>query len=95
VSERWIGRPVVESDDMPTTQTTTALDNEIILGDFSNYVVVDKPGGMSVYFIPPGVLSNTSNNRPDGRVGWLAYWRTGADAANISAFRLLQDKTSA
>lgn len=95
VSERWIGRPVVESDDMPTTQTTTALDNEIILGDFSNYVVVDKPGGMSVYFIPPGVLSNTSNNRPDGRVGWLAYWRTGADASNISAFRLLQDKTSA
>lgn len=93
VSERWLGRPVVESDDMPTTQTTTALDNEIIYGDFSQYLIVDKPGSMSVEFIPH--LFNTSNNLPDGRRGWYAYWRTGADATYIGAFRILQDKTSA
>jgi len=93
VSDRILGRPQVESDDMPTTQTTTALDNEIVFGDFSNYVIVDKPGGMSVEFIPH--LFNTTTNLPDGRRGWYAYWRSGADATNISAFRLLQDKTSA
>jgi HK97 family phage major capsid protein len=93
VAGRILGRPLVESDDMPTTQTTTALDNEIIYGDFSNYLIVDKPGSMSVEFIPH--LFNTSNNLPDGRRGWYAYWRTGADSTNISAFRILQDKTSA
>lgn len=93
VSERWLGRPVVESDDMPTTQTTTANDNEIVFGDFSNFVIVDKPGSMSVEFIPH--LFNTSNNLPDGRRGWYAYWRTGSDSVNDLGFRLLQDKTSA
>lgn len=93
VSDRILGRPQVESDDMPTTQTTTALDNEIVFGDFSNYLIVDKPGSMSVEFVPH--LFNTTTNLPDGRRGWFAYWRTGADAINLSAFRLLQDKTSA
>lgn len=93
VSERWLGRPVAESDDAPSTTTTTALDNEIILGDFSNYVIVDKPGSMSVEFVPH--LFNTTTNLPDGRRGWYAYWRTGADSVNDVAFRLLQDKTSA
>lgn len=93
VTDRILGRPLVESDDMPTTQTTTALDNELIYGDFSNYLIVDKPGGASVEFIPH--LFNTANNLPDGRRAWFMYWRTGADSTNISAFRLLQDKTSA
>jgi len=93
VAERWIGRPVVESDDAPTTQTTTANDNEIVFGDFQNFLIVDKPGSMSVEFIPH--LFNTANNLPDGRRGWFAYWRTGSDSINDVAFRLLQDKTSA
>jgi HK97 family phage major capsid protein len=93
VTDRWLGRPLVESDDAPTTQTTTALDNEILFGDFSNYVIVDKPGGMSVEYIPQ--LFNTANNLPDGRRGYFAYWRTGADASNLAAFRMLVDKTSA
>jgi HK97 family phage major capsid protein len=93
VTDRILGRPVVESDDAPTTQTTTALDSEIVFGDFSNYLVVDRPGGMSVDFIPH--LFNTSNNLPDGRRAWYAYWHNGADAINLSAFRLLVDKTSA
>jgi HK97 family phage major capsid protein len=88
-----LGRPLVESDDAPTTQTTTALDNEIVFGDFSSYVIVDKPGSMSVEFIPH--LFNTTTNLPDGRRGWFAHWRTGADSVNDVAFRLLQDKTSA
>lgn len=92
-ASQLLGRPVLESDDAPTTQTTTVRDNEIILGDFSNYVIVDKPGSMSVDFIPH--MFNTSNNLPDGRRAWFAYWRTGADSVNDVSFRLLQDKTSA
>ncbi len=87
------GRPVVESDDAPSTATTTVKDNRIVFGDFSNYVIVDKPGSFSLTYIP--VMFNTSNNLPDGRVGWYANWRTGADSVNDVAFRLLQDKTSA
>lgn len=86
-------KPVVESDDAPSTVTTTARDNEIVFGDFSNYVIVDKPGSFAVEFIPH--LFNTSNNLPDGRRGWYASWRTGADSVVDTAFRVLQDKTSA
>lgn len=93
VSDRILGRPQVESDDMPTTQTTTANDNEIVFGDFSNFVIVDKPGSMSVEFIPH--LFHTGNNLPKGVRGWYAHWRNGSDSVNDLAFRLLQDKTSA
>lgn len=88
-----LNRPVVESDDAPTTQTTTVKDNEIILGDFSNYVIVDKPGSTSIEFIPH--LFNTTTNLPDGRRAWYMHFRSGADSVNDVAFRLLQDKTSA
>jgi predicted phage gp36 major capsid-like protein len=54
---------------------------------------VDKPGSTSIEYIPH--LFNTANNLPDGRRGWYMYWRTGADSINDTAFRLLQDKTSA
>jgi len=90
---RILGLDVVESDDAPTTQTTTALDHEVLLGDFSQFVIVDRPGGMSVEYIPH--LFNTANNLPDGRRAWYATWRNGADVTNVDAFRLLVDKTSA
>lgn len=90
---RILGRPVVESDDAPITQTTTALDQEVLLGDFQQYVIVDRPGGMSVEYIPH--LFATANNLPDGRRAWYATWRNGADVTNVDAFRLLVDKTTA
>lgn len=91
--EAILKRPVVESDDAPTTQTTTALDDEVLLGDFSQFIVVDRPGGMSVEYIPH--LFNTANNLPDGRRAWYATWRNGSGCVNTDAFRLLVDKTSA
>ena len=88
-----LGKRVVESDDAPSTATTTVKDNEIIFGDFSNFVIVDKPGSFAVEYIPH--LFNTSNNLPDGRRAWYASWRTGSDSVVDTSFRLLQDKTSA
>jgi HK97 family phage major capsid protein len=91
--ERIIGRPVVESDDAPEVQTTTALDNILVFGDFSNYVIADKPASMMVEFIPH--VFGATNSRPIGARALYAFWRTGADSVNDLAFRLLQDKTSA
>jgi HK97 family phage major capsid protein len=91
--EKILTRPVVETDDAPTTQTTTALDDEVLLGDFQQFVIVDRPGGMSVEYIPH--LFNTANNLPDGRRAWYATWRNGSDVTNADAFRLLVDKTTA
>jgi len=88
-----LGSPLVESDEAPATQTTTVRDNEIVVGDFSQYVIVDKPGSTSLDFIPN--LFNTANNLPDGRRGWYARFRSGADVTNVLAFRLLQDRTTA
>jgi HK97 family phage major capsid protein len=93
VAGRILGAPLVESDDAPSAQTTTALDQEVLFGDFSQFVIVDRPGGMSVEYIPH--LFNTDTNLPDGRRAWYATWRNGSDVTNADAFRLLVDKTSA
>jgi HK97 family phage major capsid protein len=93
VSSRILDHPVVESDDAPTTQTTTALDQEIVFADLSAYTIVDMPGGTSVEFIPH--LFNTANNLPDGRRAWYMHWRTGAGMPNLAAGRILVDKTTA
>lgn len=90
---RLLGRPLTESDEAPAVQQTTTVDNLMILGDFRNYVIVDKPGSTSIEFIPH--FFNTSNNLPDGRRGWYMHFRNGADSVNDLAFRLLQDKTTA
>ncbi len=93
-SDRVLGKPVVESDDMPNTVTTTANDNQLVFGDFgTGFLIVDKPGSTSLEFIPH--LFNTGNNLPDGRRGWYMHWRTGSDSIVDAAFRLYQSKTSA
>jgi HK97 family phage major capsid protein len=92
VSERWLNKPVIESDDAPTTQTTTALDQEIAFLDVSEYVIVDKPGSTSLEFIP---ILLGSNRLPNGARGFYLHWRTGANMPRLNAGRLLVDKTSA
>lgn len=92
-TERLLGRPYVESDEMPSLQQTTTIDPILVFGDFSNYVIVDKPGSTSVEFIPH--LFNVSNNLPDGRRAWYMHFRSGADSVNDLAFRLLNDRTTA
>lgn len=92
-SNALLNRPVVESDDMPNTAFAgTAAANGIVLGDFSNFVIADKPGSLSIEFVP--LLFNTGNNLPDGRRGWYMHWRNGSDSVNDSAFRMLVNKTS-
>jgi HK97 family phage major capsid protein len=91
-TDRILGRPVLESDDFPTTQTTTALDQEIVFGDLGQYVIVDKPGSTAIEFVP---LLLGSNGRPNGQRGWYMHWRTGGGLPNTAGLRILVDKTSA
>ena len=64
----------------------------LILGDFSNYYIIDRVG-MSVELIPH--LFATANNLPSGRRGLFAYWRVGADSVNDGGFRMLNIATTA
>lgn len=81
-------------DAFADVDTGADADNFILYaGDFRNYIILDRIG-LSVHFIPPGVLVGASG-RPDGRVGWYAYWRNGADVLDIAAFRVLNLATAA
>jgi HK97 family phage major capsid protein len=81
-----LGKRVNECADMSGT-LSTAANNAIVVGDFSQYVIVDRVG-MSVEPIPH--LFSTANNLPSGQRGLYCYWRTGAGTTNDLAFRILQ-----
>jgi hypothetical protein len=82
---------IVESGTVVVLVVLVVVDDVVLVADDEDVVVV----GTSVYFLPPGVLTNTANNLPDGRVGWFAAWRTGAEPLSIAAFRMLDVATTA
>lgn len=84
-----LGKRWYQSSAMSGT-LSTATNNAIVFGDFSQYLIADRIG-MVVEFVPN--LFHTGNNRPSGTRGWLAHWRTGADVITPdgTAFRLLQN----
>lgn len=84
-----IGYPFIKNAEMhnATLGTATASNDDIlILGDFSQYLIVDRIG-MEVVYNP---LVIGTNRRPTGEVGWAAIWRVGADTTNADAFRMLR-----
>lgn len=89
---KWLDKMVVETDDAPTTQTTTALDQEIVFANLKEYCIVDKPGSTSIELVP---VMLGSNRLPTGARGFYMHWRTGAGMPRIEAGRILVDKTSA
>lgn len=93
---RLLGYRLLENSSMDALSDLDAgatADNFLLLaGDFSKYVIVDRVG-LSVEFIPH--LFNTSNNLPDGRRGWYAYWRVGAESIVDDAFRVMSVPTTA
>jgi HK97 family phage major capsid protein len=93
LTQQLLGFPIQTSFTAPNVFQTTTIDNLLVFGLFSNFVIVDKPGSTSIEFIPH--LFNTSNNLPDGRRAWYMHFRNGSDSVNDLAFRLLQDRTTA
>jgi HK97 family phage major capsid protein len=68
------------------TSTVTTGSNLLILGNFSDYVIVDRIGTTIVY----DENIKGANGRPTGQAGWLGYRRVGADVMNADSFRLLR-----
>lgn len=89
-----IGYPARRASAMDSAFDAAATANNyiLILGDFSNYVIVDRVG-LSVELVPH--LFATANNLPSGQRGLYAYWRVGADSVNDNAFRMLNLDTAA
>lgn len=80
-----LGAPAYRASSM--TSVVGNGNNILLVGDFSQYYIVDRIG-MSVIYDP--LIRSTGNNRPTGQSGWYAFWRVGADVVNADAFRLLQ-----
>ena len=83
------GRPIEVATNMPAFTGTTGAANILVVGDFRNYLIVDR-AGMTVELIPH--LFGTTSNRPSGQRGIFAWARHGADSINDDGFRLLQNQ---
>lgn len=81
-----LGKPLYEASGVDSTIVSGSNDDVLIVGDFSNYVLVDRVGLTLLY--DPLVLG--SNRRPQGSAGWFAFFRHGADSVNDDAFRMLR-----
>jgi HK97 family phage major capsid protein len=84
--DKLFNRQVYESVYFPDVVATTGSWNQLVVGDFSNYILARR-GGMNVELVP--TLFDITNNRPTGQRGWFAYARIGGGVANDQAFRLL------
>lgn len=89
VVEKIRNRPVEFSSYFPASLATTGAANILVVGDFRNYLIVDRVG-MTVELV--NHLFDTSTGRPTGQRGWFAYARNGADSINDLGFRLLQNQ---
>lgn len=85
---RVLNKPWYQSSSMTST-LSTATNNAVVYGDFSQYLIADRIG-LALEFIPN--LFGKTNGRPIGQRGWLAHWRTGAAPLVDTAFRILQTK---
>ncbi len=83
-----LGRPVVVTDYAPAFNSTTGATNYAVIGDFSNFLIVQR-AGMTVELV--NHLFDTSTGRPTGQRGWFAWARHGHDVVAPNAFRLLSN----
>lgn len=81
-----LGRPVYQSAEMDSTIVSGSNDDILVIGDFKNYYIVDRIG-MTLQYEP---IIKGANQRPTGEVGWVVFWRVGADTVNADGFRYLR-----
>lgn len=83
------GRRVEFASYFPDFTGTTGASNILVVGDFRNYVIVER-AGMNLELVPH--LFDVTDNRPTGSRGWFAWARFGGNSVNDLAFRLLQNQ---
>lgn len=80
-----MGYPAAYASAMPSTLTTG---NKImVLGDFSNFLIVDRVG-MTVELVPH-LFDSSNGNRPSGQRGVYAIWMNNSKTLIPGAFRTL------
>lgn len=87
-----LGKQVYENAYLPDFSLVTGVNNLLIVGDWSNYVIA-RQGGMSVELIPHLTQQATAGSgvgMPTGQRGWFGYARIGGNSVNDLGFRLLQ-----
>lgn len=84
--EKIRNRPVYSTDKFPDIATTTGSANQIVVGDFSGYMVVQR-AGMTVEPVQTVV---DGDGRPVGKRGLFAWARIGSDVVDSGLLRLLQ-----
>jgi HK97 family phage major capsid protein len=85
-ADQLFGKQVLESAYFPDVVSTTGHTNQLVVGDFSNYLIARR-AGMTVELVSH--LVDVTNNRPTGQRGWFAYARIGGGVINDLGFRLL------
>lgn len=89
-----LGYPVFEASAMSSTTATAATGTTgsavVLVGDFNQYVIVDRVGATIVF--EPMVTSQATATvgMPTGQNGWFMFWRVGAKVAVPTAFAYLQ-----
>ena len=86
LSTELLGYPTYEDSFMSTTYATTGQ-LSMILGDFSQFVIIDGVG-MTIEPIPQ--MFSTTNGLPSGQRGLFARWRTATAVAAPLAFKILK-----
>lgn len=83
-----IGYTAREASAMPVrfTSSTVFGGRYAILGDFNQFLIVDRVG-MDVEIVPH--LFDVTNNLPTGQRGIFALWRNNSKVLNDNAFRVL------
>jgi len=83
--ETLLGAPIYESTTMGGVTTSGAL--EAVMGDFGQFIVVDRVG-VSLIYEP--LVKNAAASLPTGQAGWFMFWRTGSQVAVPNAFRVMK-----
>lgn len=86
LSTELLGYPTYEDSFMSSTYATTGQ-LSLLLGDFSQFVIIDGVG-MTVEPVPH--IFHTSNNLPSGERGLFVRWRTGSTVTAPLAFKVLK-----
>jgi HK97 family phage major capsid protein len=83
--ETLLGAPIYESTTMSGTTSVGSL--EAVMGDFGQFIVVDRVG-VSLIYEP--LVKGTGGILPAGQAGWFMFWRTGSQVAVPNAFRVMK-----
>lgn len=79
------GNPIYRAGSMSSSLTTGQ--DVLLYGNFSRYYIIDRVG-FSMEFIPN--TFDQATGRPNASRAYIGHWRTGADAVDTNAFRILR-----